>query len=148
MGTAKHDPQNPYGTGALVSPSGRAPYTCPFGPTLAGHGEGTLTMRPYHLFVGMLIGILGMLLFLDVLTTTLILDLGGTELNPVMQPVVGNPLIHLGVKVTFAGFVMFIMIRAERMVEYSGAAILTAVCSFFGVVFVHNLWFFIGAIAA
>jgi len=101
-------------------------------------------MEHYSLFLGTLIGILSMLLFLDVLTTTMILNLGGCELNPLMLVVVRNPFLHLGVKAAFALFVVFITVRAERMVEYSGAAILAVVCSFFAIVFAHNIRFFIG----
>ena len=75
--------------------------------------------------------------------TTAILNLGGTELNPVMRFVVDNPYLHMIVKFIFAGFVMWVVSRAEQVKEYSGALFLIAVCSLFLVVFVHNIQVFI-----
>lgn len=100
-------------------------------------------MRPYHIFLGVLAAIFGGLLFLDVILTTAILNLGGTELNPVMQIVVENPYLHLIVKFIFAGFVIWIACRAEHMKEYSGAIFLIAVCSLFLIVFIHNIQVFL-----
>jgi len=100
-------------------------------------------MRPYHLFIGILAIILGGLLFLDILTTTAILNLGGVELNPVMQFVVENPYLHLIVKFIFAGFMIVMVSRAEEIKEHSGALLLIAVCSLFLVVVVHNIQVFL-----
>lgn len=99
-------------------------------------------MRPYHIFLGVLAAIFGGLLFLDVLMTTAILNLGGTELNPVMRFVVNNPYLHMIVKFIFAGFVIWVVSRAEQMKEYSGALFLIAVCSLFMIVFIHNIHVF------
>lgn len=96
-------------------------------------------MRPYHLILGTLAVIFGGLLFLDVLTTTIILRMGGSELNPAMQFIVDNPCLHLIVKFIFAGFVIWMVSRAEHMKEYSGAVILLAVCTMFFIVVIHNI---------
>ncbi|MDH7509424.1 MAG: DUF5658 family protein [Methanolinea sp.] len=95
--------------------------------------------KAYQIFMGALFVLLGGLLALDVLLTTLILGLGGFEMNPVMAWVVQNPYIHIGVKCAFAGFIIYMAGRAEELKEYSGALIVMAVCAFFMVVFVHNL---------
>lgn len=100
--------------------------------------------KAYKIFLGALFALLGGLLLLDVLLTTLILGLGGFEMNPVMAWIVQNPYIHLGVKCAFAGFIIYVAGRAEELKEYSGALILMGVCAFFIVVFVHNLAVFIG----
>lgn len=96
-------------------------------------------MRPYHIFLGILAAVFGGLLFLDVILTTTILNLGGIELNPIMRFVVEYPFIHLIVKFIFAGFVIWMVSRAEQMKEYSGALFLIAVCSLFLIVFIHNI---------
>ena len=105
-------------------------------------------MRPYPIFLGILAAIFGGLLILDVLMTSVILNMGGTELNPAMQAVVGNPYLHLVVKFVFAGFVIWIVSRAEQVKEYSGAIFLIAVCSLFLIVFVHNIHVFIRGVFA
>lgn len=99
-------------------------------------------MRPYYIFLGILAAIFGGLLFLDVILTTAILNIGGTELNPAMQFVVGNPYLHLVVKFVFAGFVIWMASRAEQVKEYSGVLFLIAVCSLFLIVFIHNIQVF------
>lgn len=100
--------------------------------------------KAYQIMIGALFALLGGLLVLDVLLTTIILRLGGFEMNPVMAWIVQNPYLHLGVKCAFAGFIIYVAGRAEEMKEYSGAIILMAVCAFFMVVFVHNLAIFMG----
>ena len=103
-------------------------------------------MRPYHIFLGILAVLLGGLLFLDILLTTAILNLGGTELNPAMQFVVGNPYLHLIVKLIFAGFVIWMVSQSEQVKEYSGALLMIAVCSLFLIVFVHNIRVFMAGV--
>lgn len=105
-------------------------------------------MRPYYISLGILAAIFGGLLFLDVILTTAILNMGGTELNPAMQFVVGNPYLHLIVKFIFAGFVLWIVSRAEQVEEYSGVLFLIAVCSLFLIVFIHNIHVFIKGVFA
>lgn len=100
--------------------------------------------KAYQIILGALFALLGGLLLLDVLLTTIILRLGGFEMNPVMAWIVQNHYIHLGVKCAFAGFIIYVAGRAEELKEYSGALILIAVCAFFIVVFVHNLAVFTG----
>jgi hypothetical protein len=102
--------------------------------------------KAYQILLGALFALLGGLLLLDVLLTTLIPGLGGFEMNPVMAWVVQNPWIHLGVKCAFAGFIIVMVGRAEELEEYSGALVLVAVCAFFLVVFVHNLVVILGSL--
>jgi len=100
-------------------------------------------MRIYQVILFVLTVLLGGLLLLDVLFTTLILSLGGYEMNPAMAEVVKNPFLHLAIKGAFAGFVIVIAGRAEELREHSGALVLTVACAFFLVVFIHNLRVFV-----
>jgi hypothetical protein len=79
------------------------------------------------------------LLLIDVFTTTLVLNMGGTELNPLMAGIADYPWLHLLVKTLFAVFVVLVVCQAEHLKQHSGAVILIAVCSMFLVVAVHNI---------
>lgn len=79
------------------------------------------------------------LLFWDVITTSLILGLGGYEMNPVMVQIVKDPYIHLAFKILFAFSIVLISINAERKVALSGSAFLCSVIVLYGVVIWNNI---------
>lgn len=103
-------------------------------------------MNLYCILILVLSVIFAGLLFLDVLTTTLILDLGGSELNPTMKYIADHPYLHLLVKLLFAGFVVLMVCRVEQIKKHSGIVILIAVCTIFLVVVVHNFRVFLSGI--
>jgi hypothetical protein len=82
--------------------------------------------------------LLGGLMCFDVISTTLILSLGGVELNPIMAFVVGNPLLHLGLKIFVAGVFVWIAAIGQKKVKGAGYALLCAPVLFYVVVAVNN----------
>jgi hypothetical protein len=82
-----------------------------------------------------------MLLFLDVVTTTRILFLGGVELNPLMESIVSSVPLHIGVKsLFFAGMVLWVKWWDVR-IHRAGVMVLTVLCTWFTFVVVHNIGF-------
>jgi hypothetical protein len=61
--------------------------------------------------------ILGLLFALDIFTTTVSLQLGNFEKNPLMIPFVNNPIIHGFVKITAYIFLFFVIERAVIFIE-------------------------------
>jgi len=59
--------------------------------------EGIITVKKYHRSV--LLGTLGLLFILDIVTTTVALEQGNSEQNPFMIPFVQDPVLHLVIKV-------------------------------------------------
>ena len=96
-------------------------------------------MNVYCSIVMVLAAVFAGLLVIDVFTTTLVLNMGGTELNPLMVGIANQPWLHLLVKTLFAVFVVLIACQAEHIKQHSGAVILIAACSMFLVVAVHNI---------
>ncbi|MDO9540216.1 MAG: DUF5658 family protein [Methanocalculus sp.] len=82
---------------------------------------------------------LASLFLLDVITTELILILGGVELNPVMAGIVASPILHLALKAAVFLFVITTTGYAERRVPASGVVALAAVVLWYGVVIGNNL---------
>lgn len=79
------------------------------------------------------------LCFLDVLTTTLILSHGGFEMNPVMVPVVTNPLLHILLKWFIVAFIAGVAAVAEKMVPRAGILMLGVIIAWYIFVVTHNL---------
>ena len=79
------------------------------------------------------------LLFWDAITTSLILGLGGYELNPVMIQIVQDPYVHLAFKILFAFLIVLISINAERKVPLSGSAFLCSIVVIYGIVIWNNV---------
>jgi hypothetical protein len=83
--------------------------------------------------------LLYILMFVDVLTTVIILLQGGVEYNPLMERFAASPLMHLLLK-WLAVFVIFLLAAgAEKMVRRSGILILGVACAYYLVVVGHNL---------
>jgi hypothetical protein len=61
--------------------------------------------------------ILGLLFALDIFTTTVSLQLGNFEKNPLMIPFVNNPIIHGFVKITAYIFLFFVIERAVVFIQ-------------------------------
>lgn len=78
------------------------------------------------------------LFLLDIATTTVILSLGGHEINMVMAPFVGNYYLHLFLK----GLVLVLAgtagIWAEGKIPGSGLTMLLVIIGWYSIVIFHN----------
>ena len=79
------------------------------------------------------------LCFLDVFTTTLILSHGGFEMNPVMVPVVTNPLLHILLKWFVVAFIAGVAAVADKRVPRAGILMLGVIIAWYVFVVTHNL---------
>ena len=95
-------------------------------------------------FLGFLSIVLAGLFLADVVTTALILEMGGSELNPLMIDIVGHPWLHSVVKFIAALFVVAVACYADHIKKNAGAVILIIACSIFLVVVAHNICVLIG----
>lgn len=98
------------------------------------HGIDAGTDRKIREFVFILAG----LFVLDIITTHLILWLGGIELNPVMAMVVVNPLLHLAIKAGTLLLIILVSIIAEIKVRRSSVAFYSAIITLYIFVLVNN----------
>jgi hypothetical protein len=96
-------------------------------------------------FIGILI--IYILCLLDILTTTLAISLGGYEMNPVMGPVAGIPVLHLLVKWIALLLILVIASWCEKQVARSGYLILATVIGWYLFVIAHNVTILSGLIA-
>jgi hypothetical protein len=71
--------------------------------------EGIVILKKYHRHI--LLGSLGLLFVLDIVTTTVALERGNSEQNPFMIPLVQDPVLHLAIKVVAY---VFLFIAVER----------------------------------
>ncbi|MDI9633026.1 MAG: DUF5658 family protein [Methanolinea sp.] len=78
------------------------------------------------------------LFLLDIATTTVILSLGGHEINMVMAPFVGNYYLHLFLK----GLVLVLAgtagMWAEGKIPGSGLTMLLVIIGWYSIVILHN----------
>ena len=79
------------------------------------------------------------LCFLNVLTTTLILSHGGFEMNPVIVPIVINPLLHILLKWFVVAFIAGVAAVADRMITRAGILIISVIITWYVYVVTHNL---------
>lgn len=71
--------------------------------------DGIITVKKYHRYL--LLGTLGLLFILDIVTTTVALEQGNSEQNPFMIPLVQDPVLHLVIK----GMIyIFLFVAVER----------------------------------
>ena len=82
--------------------------------------------------------ILADLFLLDILTTQLILNMGGIELNPLMIGVVTAPALHILLKIGIAFCVIPIALNAEARIKGSGIALYAALIIMYTVVILNN----------
>jgi hypothetical protein len=78
------------------------------------------------------------LFLLDILTTQLILKLGGIELNPLMTGVVSSPFLHMLLKIGILLLVITVAIIAEARVKGSGMALYAALIIMYSVIILNN----------
>lgn len=82
--------------------------------------------------------ILGILFLLDIVTTEIILALGGVELNPLMAGIVANPALHLGVKAAILLVILLVSLVAEQRVKGSCTAFYCVLIVLYMFVVVNN----------
>ena len=82
--------------------------------------------------------ILAALFLLDILTTHLILWLGGIELNPAMAGIVASPLVHLAIKAGTMLLIILVSLVAETRVRGSGITFYCILITFYLFVIVNN----------
>jgi hypothetical protein len=71
--------------------------------------EALVIVKKYHRHI--LLGTLGLLFVLDIITTSIALTQGFSEQNPFMIPLVQDPVLHLAIK---AVAYIFIFVAVER----------------------------------
>jgi hypothetical protein len=86
-----------------------------------------------------LLSILGLLFLTDIITTQIILRMGGMELNPFMAIVVANPVLHLGIKAAVLLVVFTISIMAEKRIRGSGLFFYGILIPFYICVVLNNM---------
>jgi hypothetical protein len=82
--------------------------------------------------------ILAALFLLDILTTQLILWLGGIELNPAMAGIVTSPLVHLVIKAGTLFLITLVSLVAETRVRGSSITFYCILITFYLFVIVNN----------
>lgn len=87
----------------------------------------------------------------DVITTTYLLQIGGQEGNTLMQNIVGNPLLHVFIKLLVLGFIIFAYFWLEKQSKERwnwepGLGLIPAAygCSLFAFAVGNNLTWIIG----
>jgi hypothetical protein len=82
--------------------------------------------------------ILAALFTLDIVTTHLILWLGGIELNPVMTGIVASPSAHIAVKAATLLLIITVSLIAEANVKGSTIGFYAAIIALYILVLVNN----------
>lgn len=90
----------------------------------------------YPFFLGMIL--LSVLFSLDIITTTIILKLGGVELNSVMTPIVSSMPLHALLKWAVVVFIVTIARWCDEKVKNCGLLMLTIVIIWYGIVIWNN----------
>ena len=84
--------------------------------------------------------ILAALFLLDILTTQVILWLGGIELNPSMAGVVASPAIHIVLKSATLLLIIVVSLIAEKEVRGSSILFYCVLITFYIFVVVNNVF--------
>jgi hypothetical protein len=84
--------------------------------------------------------ILGTLFLLDIVTTQIILRMGGIEMNPLMAGIVANPPLHLGIKAAILLLIFSISLIAEQRVKGSSAVFYCVLITLYVFVVINNLF--------
>jgi hypothetical protein len=90
----------------------------------------------YPFFLGMVF--LSVLFSLDVITTSIILKLGGVELNGVMAPVVTSMPLHALLKWAVIVFIIAIARWCDDKVRNAGLLMVAIVIVWYGIVIMNN----------
>jgi hypothetical protein len=91
--------------------------------------------------------ILGMLFLLDIVTTQIILRMGGIELNPLMAGIVANPPLHLGIKAILLLLIYSVSLLAEQRVKGSSAVFYCVLITLYVFVVINNMFVILPQIA-
>ncbi|NMB78071.1 MAG: hypothetical protein GYA23_03125 [Methanomicrobiales archaeon] len=91
--------------------------------------------------------VLGALFFLDIVTTDIILLMGGAELNPLMAGIVTNPALHSAIKVGILLLVFGVSIAAEVRVRGTGILFYGVLITLCLVVVANNLLYILPRLA-
>lgn len=91
--------------------------------------------------------ILGILFLLDIITTQIILRMGGVELNPFMAGIVAYPALHLVIKAVILLIIFPVSLIAEQRVKGSGALMYCVLILLYLAVILNNLLFIVPRIA-
>lgn len=91
--------------------------------------------------------ILGMLFLLDIVTTQIILRMGGIELNPLMAGIVANPPLHLGIKAILLLLIYSVSLLAEQRVQGSSAVFYCVLITLYVFVVINNMFVILPQIA-
>lgn len=81
----------------------------------------------------------------DVATTTYALQAGGIEGNPVAALFAGSPVLHLLIKLCFAGIVILLARQADRIKPDAGIYCVAAAAAFYALPVINNLSQILGA---
>ncbi|AGB01909.1 hypothetical protein Metfor_0852 [Methanoregula formicica SMSP] len=87
-----------------------------------------------------LVLILASLFLLDIVTTEIILLMGGIELNPFMVAVVAHPVIHLALKGAILAVIVIVALVAEMRVQGSGVFFYCLLITMYIFVVVNNVF--------
>lgn len=90
--------------------------------------------------------ILAALFLLDILTTQIILLLGGAELNPAMAGIVMSPLVHLAIKAGALLLVIIVSLIAETRIKGSSVAFYFVIITLYLFVIINNAFVLIPCI--
>ena len=82
--------------------------------------------------------ILGTLFLLDIVTTQIILRMGGLELNPFMVGIVANPALHLIIKAALLLLIFLVSLIAEERVKGSGAVFYCVLITGYTFIIINN----------
>ena len=91
--------------------------------------------------------VLGTLFLLDIITTQIILRMGGIELNPFMAGIVTHPALHLVIKAAILLIIFPVSLIAEQRVKGSGAFFYCVLILLYITVILNNLLFIVPRIA-
>jgi hypothetical protein len=94
-----------------------------------------------------LLFILGTLFLSDIVTTQVILRMGGVELNPFMTGVVSDPALHLSLKTMILLLIFFVSLIAEQRMKGSSVFFYGIIILFYSAILLNNLLYILPRIA-
>jgi len=92
-----------------------------------------------HRFLELVL-ILASLFLLDIVTTELIIMMGGVELNPFMVSVVANPAVHVAIKAALLLAIVIVSLVAEKQMMGSGVIFYCMLITMYIFVIVNNMF--------
>ena len=106
-----------------------------FRPILTSNIEGVFFLEVITLYI---------LFGMDIATTAVVLSAGGSEMNTLMTPVVGNTFIHLLVKGVILVFVVSVARWAELKIHHSGVITMGIIIIWYAWVLFNNFCILMG----